>query len=435
METFKFDPKVFISPPFIKCPKCNEEAFGVLIINRNSYTRRCRECFFPKGNDRPQIYDLPKLNKKVIYLDQLVISEMMKSLNPKTKAHQKGKVDLFWLTLFEKLDRLSKLQLIICPDSIYHTNESLLSPYFEPLKRLYELLSHGISFYDRGTIERFQVHENMKNWVGGRPNEPITIDVQDVVHGDINAWQDRLLISIKREYEEGWLDKLREDRTQLNLDLIKIFKRWQSDSDKDFDYWFHEECKGYGKAVLQVYFNYLKTYIEFATGKTEPTANFIFPPDSVVLIHEFHRVLREAGVPDEELWSKTIEYFNSPSLKHVPSIRISSMLFASLARKAASGQKSPPTKGMTNDIAIISSVLPYCDAIFIDNECHTYLNEQPLRDEVNYGTNIFAPNNREDFVKYLNSIEAGMPKEHMEKVSEVYGSAWQKPYTTLFTDE
>ncbi|TKJ34117.1 MAG: hypothetical protein CEE38_18810 [Planctomycetes bacterium B3_Pla] len=435
METFKFDPKIFISPPFIKCPKCNEEAFGVLTINKNSYTRRCRECFFPKGGDRPQIYDLPKLNKEVIYLDQLVISEMMKSLNPKTKAYQKGQLDTFWLTLFEKLDTLSKLQLIICPDSNYHTNESLLSPYFEQLERLYKLLSHGVSFYDRGTIERFQVYENMKNWIAGRPDDPISIDVEDVVHGDINAWRDKLLISIKREWEEGGIEKLRQDRDQINSGFLETFTRWQSETDKDFDYWFHEEWSAYGRLVLQVYFNYLKTYVEVAIGKTEPTTNFIFPPDPVVLIHECHRVLRDAGLPDTVLWDKTVEYFSSPSLRHVPTIKISSMLYASLARKAAAGQKSPPTKGMTNDIGMISSLLPYCDAIFIDNECHTYLTEQPLCDEVNYGTKIFSPNNRDEFMEYLNSIEAAMPTEHLEKVSEVYGSTWCKPYTTLFTDE
>jgi len=74
------------------------------------------------------------------------------------------------------------------------------------------------------------------------------------------------------------------------------------------------------------------------------------------------------------------------------------------------------------------------DAIFIDNECHTYLNERPLCDKINYGTNIFAPNNRDDFVEYLNNIEADMPKEHLEKVMEVYGSDWPKPYTTIFSD-
>jgi len=90
---------------------------------------------------------------------------------------------------------------------------------------------------------------------------------------------------------------------------------------------------------------------------------------------------------------------------------------------------------MTNDIAMISSLLPYCDALFIDNECHTYLNEKPLCDELNYGAKIFSPNNKEEFMEYLNSIESGMPKEHLDKVSEVYGTIWCEPYTTLFTDE
>jgi hypothetical protein len=154
-------------------------------------------------------------------------------------------------------------------------------------------------------------------------------------------------------------------------------------------------------------------------GKAKPTVNFLFPPDSVILIYELHRLLRETGVSDEELWNKTVEYFCSPCLAHIPSINISSMLYASLARKAASGQKRPPTKGMTNDIGMISSLLPYCDAIFIDNECHTFLNEKPLCDNLHYGTCIFAPNNREGFMDYVNSIEAGMSKEHFMKIEEV----------------
>lgn len=435
METFKFDPRVFISPPFIECPSCGKKAFGVLTINRNSYSRRCRECFFPSGAQKSMFYELPRLNKKVIYLDQFVISEMMKSLNPKTKAYQKGKVDPFWLGLFEKLDKLCKLQLIICPDSIYHKNESLLSPYFEPLKRMYELLSHGVSFYDRGTIERFQVLQNMKNWITGKPDEQISLDADDVIQGDIHGWQDRLIISVKRDYEENWVEKLREDREQLSSRLLEVFKRWQSETDKDFNYWFEEECKGYGRAVLQVYFNYLKTYMEIATGKIEPTASFLFPPDAVYLIHEFHHVLREEGIPEADFWPKTVEYFSSPNIKQVPSIKISCMLYAAIARKAAAGRKNPPTKGMANDISVISSLLPYCDAIFIDNECQAYLDEEPLCSEINYGTSIFSPNKRDAFLQHLNDIESSMPKEHLQKILEVYGSTWEKPYVTLFTDK
>ena len=66
---------------------------------------------------------------------------MMKFLNPATKSHRKVKGDIFWGKLFEQLHTLCKLQLIICPDSDMHETESLLAPYYESLKRIYELLS------------------------------------------------------------------------------------------------------------------------------------------------------------------------------------------------------------------------------------------------------------------------------------------------------
>jgi hypothetical protein len=110
-----FDPREFIQAPFIACPRCGTgNAFGVLSIG-SGYTRRCRECWH---TDR---FPLPRIRKTVVYLDQLVISEMMKALNPAARAH--GRVDSFWLELFERLDVLSKLQLIICPDSETHRDD------------------------------------------------------------------------------------------------------------------------------------------------------------------------------------------------------------------------------------------------------------------------------------------------------------------------
>ena len=82
VKTFKFDPRDLISPPFIICPKCNQELFGVISIRNNSYSRRCKNCLYPVGTNRTADYYLPNLNKKVIYLDQFAISEMMKVLNP-----------------------------------------------------------------------------------------------------------------------------------------------------------------------------------------------------------------------------------------------------------------------------------------------------------------------------------------------------------------
>jgi transcription elongation factor Elf1 len=196
MKEFKFDPKIFISPPYIECPKCqNKNSFGVLSVQDQRYIRRCKECWHTAN------FNLPKLNKKVVYLDQFVISNMMKSLNPDTKAFKKKAVDKFWTELFSKLYRLANMQLIICPDSEFHTEESLVSPYFHELKRMYELLGHGLSFYDHETIRNFQICERATNWIKAETNPATQITAKSIIHGNKDAWCDRLYISMI--YENG----------------------------------------------------------------------------------------------------------------------------------------------------------------------------------------------------------------------------------------
>ena len=57
-ETFVIDPRDFITGPFIQCPFCPAEEFGVLMVNDRSYTRRCRSCM---GTEN---YSLPELEKQ-----------------------------------------------------------------------------------------------------------------------------------------------------------------------------------------------------------------------------------------------------------------------------------------------------------------------------------------------------------------------------------
>jgi len=191
----------------------------------------------------------------------------------------------------------------------------------------------------------------------------------------------------------------------------------------------------FGRTTLEIYLRYSRKFAGISTECTELTVNDIFPPPSVSLIHSIHSAFRKAGIDDSDIWPKTIEYLTSPFLKNVPFIKISSMLYAALARKAAADRKmKPPNQGMVNDIEMISVLLPYCDAMFIDNECHTYLKEQPLRDAIYYGTKVFSQNSREQFLNYLDEIELRASREHIDKVKEVYGKSWPEPYTTLYRE-
>lgn len=418
-------PRMFLSKPFIACPKCGKKEFGVLMINSYNYVRRCAECRHDES------YPLPALSRKVIYIDQFAISDMMKSINP--HLGKMNKVDPFFKILFEKLDKLNKLQLIICPDSQSHFNESLASPFYKALKRLYEQLSHGTTFYDPDTIKRFEITNNFFGWIGDK-KEPL--DIGDILMGDnLDGWQDRLIISVSlRDQDPQLAGDIRKERDTSSKELEKIFNRWQTESKKTFNDWYEEEANSFGKSIFENYIRGLLDYEALSTGKIPVNMSTIssFLSESSVTITYIHSKLREKGFDDEKVLKTSLKYFNSEKLKDLPYVKLSSALFASLAREAAQGRKKLPTKGMMNDIEAIASYAPFCDALFIDNECRKFLSNKDTKDKYDISKKVFSRDNKEEFINYLDAIEKSASKAHLNLVKEVYGEDWGKPYVEMF---
>src|SRR6266566_8713190 len=111
------------------------------------------------------VLDPPHL-KKVIYVDQFAISEMVKAVDTRSKAH--SRVDPFWRQVFEALERVCKLQLVVCPWSPFHRDESLVSEMFEPLKRMYEHLANGVGLLRPTDIELRQLNTALVAWLDGK---------------------------------------------------------------------------------------------------------------------------------------------------------------------------------------------------------------------------------------------------------------------------
>jgi hypothetical protein len=430
MPEFLFEPKNFISPPYILCPKCGKQEFGVLIIADNSYSRRCRNCLFPKPNEGSANYSLPKLNKKVIYLDQFAISNMMKALNPQMRSNKEGKIDKFWLQLFEKLDSLCKLQLILCPDSEIHNSESLLSGFYEPLKRMYELLSGGKTFFENGIIQRKQIGEHFINWLNGKAETTLNLDSQSVIHGKINAWSKRLIISVNMGNDDEMVEEIKAFRDQSFTGLEGVFNYWIASKNLDLFFWYKYELNSFGNVTMNNYMDYLSKLVN--VNEYIDRLEEIQPNDSVKIISDLLTILGQHGISDSErMWAKIVEYFSEANFSQLPTLHISALLYGALARQAAMGRKKPPNRGTMNDITMISTYMPYCDAMYIDKEFSNILAEIP-EGQLNYKAKIFSNNSKADFLNYLNDIEKTATPEHIAKVNEVYGESWKKPYLTLY---
>lgn len=243
------------------CPRCNREAFGLLLVMPTSYTRRCREC----GHD--ERFALPPLSRKVIYLDQLVISNMMKALNRQHPRHHAAAANPFWRTLFERLDRLVKLHLVICPVSELHWNESMVSKNEDALRRMSEQLSRGVFFAPPHAIALRQLDTAIRAWLAGdKPR--YDFDPAQVAEGGLNAWHDRLIISMEGVTPEIFVKGMREFRDDVHAKTTVLYNEViRTNPNTDFSYWFNRERNACGRAVAESIRLYLERVREIWQGQ------------------------------------------------------------------------------------------------------------------------------------------------------------------------
>jgi hypothetical protein len=361
------------------------------------------------------------LRKKLIYIDQFALSNILKVLNKRIKGHERALQEEFWIKLFEALDSVVRLQLVVCPQSSEHTRESLLSPFNDEVRRLMDHFSCGIHFPDTETIRRFQVHRAAEGYIRGVPVKPV--ELPSLLRTDHNRWQEVFIFSVNSNLAE-FVDPIREERDELSERLKAVFQRWQSER-KTFDEYFLEEGRAFGPMVWELYLDWVRSnYVHVVLATV--------PPFSAITVTNIERVFSENGVSTEQMLAAIKDFLYSDILLELPFNRISASLYAVLARKANAGQKKPPNRGTPTDISMTSTLLPYCDAMFIDNKCRALVNDIPKDRALPFQTRLFSLDNAADFLAYLKDIENSASKEHIRIIDEIYGPDWKRPYTTMF---
>lgn len=425
---------VFSRPPYIKCPFCGDISFGINNIGDLYYTRRCCRCWRPSGSESSSKYPLPPPKKQVIYLDQFAISNMAKALLHDPAKSQNFRHMKFWVSLFDKINILCNGQLIVCPYSGSHMDESLLCEGHNELKIMYEALAHGIRFKPLHLIERMQLCNHATSWINGLTEIDLRFDRQSVIFGKIDAWQADYYFTFQRQWLIDSKEVKRKSKERISGKLGNIFARWQTEKNKSFWDWFDQESMGYGKAIFEESLGYIKTRRDISAAGRLPASDELTKPLVFDFFDDVLQIFMSSGLRDAALYEKIKDYFLSSELKNLPHNRISALLWAAIARKAASGQKRPMSKGMRADVQFISDLLPYCTAMFIDKECHGLLTEEPLAKEISrFGTRLFSLNNKEEFIEYLEGILANATPEHLAALEEVYGNSWRHPSPPEFT--
>jgi hypothetical protein len=243
--SFLFDPRDLITGPFDDCPECKAPGeFGLLMVTGRGYVKRCRRCM----SDRS--FELPALNKRVIYLDQHAISHLAKAIHPDYREQYWPRnprtQDGFWPELFARLNRLNKLHLAVCPESTLQRQESLLDDRLAGLLRtMYEHLAGEVAFYDHYDIERFELSRAFVAWLDREPVRPITRE--DVIRRDIKV-VGALRVTARLGLDDLETAEARTRRIQCNKVMEHAFASWRADERASFDHYFAVQIAEAGNA-------------------------------------------------------------------------------------------------------------------------------------------------------------------------------------------
>jgi hypothetical protein len=421
---------MFVHPPFRDCPSCGaKRAFGVLMGCNRHYVRRCIQC------RRDQTIPLPPLKKRIIYLDQFVISNIMKALDPTRPKAAKGESNEFFRNLFNMLDRLSKLQLIVCPDSPIHDLESIVDTRYEKLRAVFGHLSDGIGFREPEAIVHAQIMDAFDAWLSDKPYQN-PVSRHFALTGNPDVWQDRLRIELNHNIP-GLANELSAARHATTAGLHAVCTRWRSDPNFSFKQIFEEELVGHAKKILGQFFNYVRRLRAYQSGNVPLDDAVCFPPAAFSLLTRMLSALESQSATMEERIACIWGFFASDHFRSVSALRISALFLATIAREVHSGRGPDkfPKGGVFNDIDTVAAYSPFCDAMFVDKEISHFAKQRELKKELSTNGRLFSlrANEKAAFIDFLKSIETDASGEHLRLVEEVYGPDWATPFEELLS--
>jgi len=243
-----------------RCPDCGAIAFGSLHIGqawggRDYLELACEKCCTTYR------CDLPRLEKKILYLDQHAISLMMRS-------QETGKNDK-WSNLFGRLKSLVQWQRIICPTSWEHQQESKLSKSrYSSLMETCRTLAMGNRLRSSWEIESRQISEALTAFL---ENKELSWDFKprDAFMQDPNAWHDHFAIDVDFGWQSEQIANQRKNKEAIHKKMEALYV----DPDylnRTFEEHVRLETEGFARGLLGTFAEESRELFEMLCGLRLP---------------------------------------------------------------------------------------------------------------------------------------------------------------------
>ncbi len=367
-----------------------EASFGNVFVSGNILLRGCLHCKY--SVDIP----LPSLSKAVIYLDQSFLSHAFRAELPE------------FVSAAKSIANLAHTQLLVCPHSSIHETEThqWRHPQQQRLWEFIKQTSRGHEFLREYKVKQTQISRGFKYFLAADQTK-VTVESRDALPSEINNWEDYFWIDVPRTPNN--IELTRKLKVEAVEKLVNIFPDWRKDTTT-----FEEDQRLESSVAAK---NYLQMYLKMTEriAKGDFMAILDSPIDSQIVENLMY--WDRDSIDCNDRFSRVVTYFNSPYFYEVPCEWISSGLFAVLKDRVKQGQYQNPDKakdrlsGFFYDVQFISAYTPYCHAMFVDSTMLDFVEDKRLGLADKFRTKFFARANWDDFIQYLESLEAKKNKE------------------------
>lgn len=386
------------------CPGCGgHQTYGNVSVDKDAVRMGCRRCKIRVN--RP----LPAIKKKIVYLDQCVLSGAFRGKDPR------------YIQVVERVKRVCSYQLVIAPYSNVHEDETHQwrghdGQTYEQLMAFIKSTARGTEFEPAYEVERAQVGRGFSAYLG-RSSPADVLQEGDAVRGDTSGWEDYFYIDVGRYM--GDVDLKRQLKSQAVATLVGVFDGWVK-SNNTFAQDFALEVKASGDAFVNAYVDMVKRVAggDYAAIYDSPIASQV--------VETLQHYMPD-GTPPDVVMKTILTYFSSPSFADVPSIMLSCAMFAGLKDQVKRGAfanrevAAQRLSGVFDDVKHISTYAPYCDAFFMDNAMADLVCSPLVQLDKKFKTKVFCLNTRTDFLAWLDEVEAAMTPEHVAALETAYG--------------
>jgi hypothetical protein len=385
------------------CPGCGRKnSFGnVDIFNGDHVYQGCKSC---RHHGR---VPLPKLRKKILYLDQFFFSHALRG------------GDTRFVEAAKRIARMTSLQLLVAPYSTIHEDEAhQWSQRGEELFKFIKATSGGCHFAPASEVNRFQLLKAFRAWLLQKPADYHREESDAFWAGaDVHGWHGYMRISVGKYL--GDIDLIRELKKKSIEGLVELFDGW-----RELDTSYAEDLNAEYEVAARAYIDH---YIKYAARIAGGDYSAIFDAPVIVNVVEsmFQCLSRELS-PEDQMQACVKFLLLSQHFKEAPAHKISAAIYAthkSMVKDGAFTNKEKALKrfsGFFYDVEHISTYAPYCDAFVMDQPMADIVAKPTVALQRLFGTKVFSLNNWDEFIAWLDDMEKGMSEEHKSALIIAY---------------